>query len=173
MALAHHQTFYGSHLRRGPMKIISFSWAKIWVNRAPSSAAGMEQNEDNPTQHSLKLVWNSFHLFFGCADIYMLFGSFWFNFHKFVGRVPTFEHVQTVQSFSVPSLCWSNPKLFNFPSREGKGNNLVTFSQAKKTCSPSFLPKKLLEVSSGANHLSCTLLARTSQAGGSHHTTGC
>ena len=71
----------------------------------------------------------------------MFFGSFWFNFHKFVGRVPTFKHVQTVHFFSVPSLCWSNPKLFNFPSQEGKGNNLVTFSLAKKHVLLHFYPK--------------------------------
>ena len=43
--------------------------------------------------------------------------------------------------FFVPSLCWSNPKLFNFPSQEGKGNNLVTFSLAKKHVLLHFYPK--------------------------------
>ena len=144
------------------------------MNRASSSQAGMEQNEDNPTQHSLKLVWNSLdiHPFFGCADIYMFFGSFWFNFHKFVGRVPTFKHVQTVHFFCpLFVLVKSETIQFSLTRRQRKQPGHIF--PGKKTCSPSFLPKKLLEVSSGANHLSCTLLARTSQASGSHHTTGC
>ena len=84
----------------------------------------------------------------------MFFGSFWFNFHKFVGRVPTFKHVQTVHFFLSP-LCVGQIRNYSiFPHKKAKETtwshfpwqkNMFSFISTQKTprsfqwCQPSFL----------------------------------
>jgi hypothetical protein len=134
----------------------------------------MEQNEDNPTQHSLKLVWNSLDihpflvvLIFTCfLDLFGLI---------FTSLLVASQHLNMSRQyiFFCPLFVLVKSETIQFSLTRRQRKQPGHIFPGKKTCSPSFLPKKLLEVSSGANHLSCTLLARTSQASGSHHTTGC